>query len=237
MKILAIDTSAVTASCAVCEDGRLVAASELRSKMTHSQTVLPMVHDMLKNSALTLKGIDTLAVNVGPGSFTGVRIGVAAVKGMAFTDKKPCVAVSSLESMAYNFAGLPLDGIVCAVMDARCGQVYAALFRIEGETVHRLSPDAAISIENLKKMLISEKKSVFFVGDGANLCYTSLRSELPSSVLAPDRLRFQHAAGTAACAFVKAQAGELTDAAQLRPVYLRLPQAERELRAKQKAGT
>lgn len=237
MKILAIDTSAVTASCAVCEDGRLIAASEVRSKMTHSQTVLPMVSDMLKNSALTPDDMDVLAANVGPGSFTGVRIGVAAVKGLAFTDKKPCVAVSSLESMAYNFAGLPFDGTVCAVMDARCGQVYTALFRVEGDSVHRLSPDAAISIEDLKKMLISEKKSVFLVGDGANLCYTSLRSELPFLILAPDRLRYQHAAGTAAAAFVKAQAGELTDAAQLQPIYLRLPQAERELRAKQNAGT
>ena len=228
MKILAIDTSAVTASCAVCEDGRLIAASEVRSKMTHSQTVLPMVSDMLKNSALTLDDMDVLAANVGPGSFTGVRIGVAAVKGLAFTDKKPCVAVSSLESMAYNFAGLPFDGTVCAVMDARCGQVYTALFRIEGDSVHRLSPDAAISIEDLKKMLISEKKSVFLVGDGAQLCYnTCLDMGIPA-VLAPGNLVSQSAWGVAMAAFGQTPA----PAEELLPVYLRLSQAERERQAR-----
>ncbi len=232
MKILAVDTSAVTASCAVREEDKLIASAELRSKMTHSQTILPMVEDMLKNAALTLKDIGLLAVNVGPGSFTGVRIGVAAVKGLAFSDDIPCAPVSTLHSMAYNFVGLPGVQTVCAVMDARCGQVYTALFEVNGDTVMRLSADVAISIEDLKKELISLEKSVILVGDGANLCYTMLRETIPNLSLAPDHLRYQTAVGVAAAA---ADIDERCDAAALQPVYLRLPQAERELKARQAA--
>ncbi len=230
MKILAIDTSAVTASAAIVEDGALITATELRSKMTHSQTILPMVEDMLKNAALTLKDIDAAAVNVGPGSFTGVRIGVAAVKGFCFADNLPCVAVSTLESMAYNFVGLPEKHTVCAVMDARCAQVYTAMFEV-GETVTRLSPDEAISIEELGNRLRNSGKTVILVGDGAKLCYTALEKLVPNLCLAPDHLRYQNAVGVALAAFSKE---ERCSADALQPVYLRLPQAERELKAKQK---
>lgn len=229
MRILAVDTSAVTASCALTEDGKLVASAELRSKMTHSQTILPMVEDMLKNAALTIKDVDVLAVNVGPGSFTGVRIGVAAVKGIAFADEKPCVAVSTLHSMAYNFVGLPQVQTVCAVMDARCAQVYTALFEVQGDTVTRLTEDAAIPIAELKTQLLAMDKSVMLVGDGAALCYTALKDEVPSLLLAPDHLRYQNATGVARAA----QTAKFCAAASLQPVYLRLPQAERELKAKQ----
>ncbi len=230
MKILAIDTSAVTASAAVLEDGALITATELRSKMTHSQTILPMVENMLKNAALSLKDIDVAAVNVGPGSFTGVRIGVAAVKGFCFADDIPCAAVSTLESMAYNFLGLPEKQTVCAVMDARCGQVYTATFEV-GDAVTRLTPDEAISIEELGNRLKKTEKSVILVGDGAKLCYTTLEKVVPNLYLAPDHLRYQNAIGVAAAAYHSA---ERCDAAALQPVYLRLPQAERELKAKQK---
>lgn len=229
MKILAIDTSAVTASAAVLEDGALVTSTELRSKMTHSQTILPMVGDMLKNAALSLKDIDVAAVNVGPGSFTGVRIGVAAVKGFCFADNIPCVAVSTLESMAYNFIGLPTPQTVCAVMDARCAQVYTALFEV-GETVTRVTPDEAISIEELGNRLKKLEKSVILVGDGAKLCYTILKDTVDNLCVAPDHLRYQNAVGVAAAAY---RSEERCDAASLQPVYLRLPQAERELKAKQ----
>lgn len=229
MKILAIDTSAVTASAAVLEDGVLITATELRSKMTHSQTILPMVEDMLKNAALSLKDIDVAAVNVGPGSFTGVRIGVAAVKGFCFADNIPCVPVSTLESMAYNFIGLPEKQTVCAVMDARCGQVYTAMFEV-GDTVTRLLPDQAISVEELGNYLKNLKKTVILVGDGAKLCYTTLESTVPNLCIAPDHLRYQNAVGVAAAAY---RSDTRCDAAALQPVYLRLPQAERELKAKQ----
>lgn len=231
MRILAVDTSAVTASCAICEDDKLVASAELRSKMTHSQTILPMVEDMLKNAALTVEDIDRFAVNVGPGSFTGVRIGVAAVKGLAFADDKPCVPVSTLYSMAYNFVGLPGVQTVCAVMDARCGQAYTATFEVAGETVTRLTEDAAIPIEQLRSQLLALEKAVMLVGDGAALCYNALRDTAPDLTLAPDHLRYQSAIGVV----LAAQSLEVCSAAALQPVYLRLPQAERELKAKQAA--
>lgn len=207
-----------------------MASAELRSKMTHSQTILPMVEDMLKNAALTLKDVDTMAVNVGPGSFTGVRIGVAAVKGLCFAEDIPCVPVSTLESMAYNFKDMPAEYTVCAAMDARCGQVYTALFRVAGETVARLSPDEAISIEELGNRLKNFEKTVILVGDGAKLCYTTLEGVVPDLHLAPDHLRYQNAVGVASAAF---HSDTRCDAAALQPVYLRLPQAERELKAKQ----
>ncbi len=229
MKILAVDTSAVTASCAVTQGDRLVAVAELRSTMTHSQTILPMVEDMLKNAALTLQDIDLLAVNVGPGSFTGVRIGVAAVKGIAFTNNTPCAPVSTLHSMAYNFVGLPQVQTVCAVMDARCGQVYTALFKVDGETVTRLTEDAAISVTDLQQQLCALQKPVMLVGDGAQMCYTLMCETIPALYLAPDHLRYQTAVGVAAAA----QSVARCSADALQPVYLRLPQAERELKARQ----
>jgi len=230
MKILAIDTSATTASAAIVEDGALVASAELRSKMTHSQTILPMVEDMLKNAALTLKDIGLMAANVGPGSFTGVRIGVAAVKGLCFADDIPCAPVSTLESMAYNFWGLPAENTVCAVMDARCAQVYTATFSVKGETVTRLTPDEAISIEELGNRLKKLEKSIILVGDGAKLCYTTLGDTVPHLHLSPDHLRYQNAVGVAKAVTVS---DKRCKAAALQPVYLRLPQAERELKAKQ----
>lgn len=228
MKILAVDTSAVTASCAVTADGKLVTATELRSKMTHSQTILPMVEDMLKNAGLTADDIDLLAVNVGPGSFTGVRIGVAAVKGMAFMRDIPCAPVSTLSSMAYNFVGLPQVQTVCAVMDARCGQVYTALFEVAGDMVTRLTDDCAIAVVELQKQLTDLKKSVVLVGDGAQMCYTAMKENVPGLYLAPDHLRYQSAVGVAAAATCV----EPCKADALQPVYLRLPQAERELKAR-----
>ena len=231
MKILAVDTSAITASCAVTEEGKLIAAAELRSKMTHSQTILPMVQDMLKNAALALHDIDLLAVNVGPGSFTGVRIGVSAVKGIAFTGDIPCAPVSTLHSMAYNFVGLPQVQTVCAVMDARCGQVYTALFQVDGQTVTRLTDDTAISVTDLQQQLCALQKPVMLVGDGAQMCYTLMCETVPALYLAPDHLRYQTAVGVAAAA----QSVAHCSADALQPVYLRLPQAERELKARQAA--
>ncbi len=235
MNVLAMDTSAVTASCAIRNEKGIIAQSELRNGLTHSQTILPMITDMLKNAHISLDEIDLLAVNVGPGSFTGVRIGVAAVKGLAFTRNIPCAAVSTLESMVYPLRGLPIAGIVCAVMDARRGQVYNALFSVEGGSVERLAPDRAISIEDLKKELENVKKSVFLVGDGADLCYNLLQPIAIPLTVAPDPLKYQHAVGTAAVALRLYEHGETCPAEKLTPVYLRLPQAERELKAKQNA--
>ncbi len=229
MKILAMDTSAVTASVALFQDEQLVAVSELRTRMTHSQTILPMTEDLLKNAHWQIDDIDMFAVNVGPGSFTGVRIGVAAVKGLAFSSDAACVPVSTLQSMAYNFKGLYDSAVICAVMDARCNQVYTATFKVEGDTVSCMTDDAALSIDTLGTQLSDLQQPIILVGDGAKICYDQLKETVPDLRCAPDLLRYQSAVGVAAAAL---SAAEKCTAAELQPRYLRLPQAERELKAR-----
>lgn len=237
MRILAIDSSAVSASCCVWEDGKLLAQSAVNTRLTHSQTLLPMVRDMLENAQMALSEMDLLAVAAGPGSFTGVRIGVAAVKGLALPADKPCAGVSTLAAIAQNAGGLPLDGIVCAAMDARCQQVYTALFESRDGTLSRLTPDEALPLSELQNRLIDTKKSVFLVGDGADLCYTQMKGAVSGLTLSPPHLRYQSAYGVAVEAAAMAARGETVSGDRLLPLYLRLPQAERELRARrQKDG-
>lgn len=239
MNILALETSAGPASCAVTREGQVLASAYIHTPLTHSQTLLPMVEDMLKNAALSLAEMDVLAVAAGPGSFTGVRIGVAALKGLAFARNIPCAAVSTLAAMAHNAEGGGFDGVICAAMDARCRQVYTACFETSADGLRRLTPDEAVSTDELRNRLISYKKPIFLLGDGAQLCYTEFRDDpnLEKLYLAPPARRYQQATGVAAEAAVMASAGELIGAEQLQPVYLRLPQAERELRARMAAKT
>ena len=228
--ILAVDASSVTAAAALCSgDGAVVRSDFLHNGLTHSETLLPMIRRVLGDTSVA--DLDAIAVTAGPGSFTGVRIGVAAAKGLAFARNTLCVGVSTLAAMARLAEGLPFDGIVCAAMDARCRQVYTALFACENGRVSRLTPDEALSLDDLEKHLLSTKKSIFLVGDGAELCYNTFGNHMPGVVLAPPHLRYQQAVGVAA----EAAAGpeQAVSAERLQPVYLRLPQAERELRARQ----
>lgn len=230
MKILAVDTSATAASVAVAEENKLIGEFSINTALTHSQTLMPMVDDLLKNTGLSVNDIDAVAVNAGPGSFTGVRIGVAAVKGIAFPKNLPCVSVSTLESMAYNMLGN--DCIVCSVMDARCAQVYNALFRVNGYSVTRMTDDRALSLTDLKLELQNISEKIVLVGDGAVLCSNFLGSELENAMLAPFNNRIQTASSVAYAAFEKIKKGETLAADELMPVYLRLPQAQRELNKK-----
>lgn len=230
MKILAVDTSATAASVAVAEENKLIGEFSINTALTHSQTLMPMVDELLKNTGLSVNDIDAVAVNAGPGSFTGVRIGVAAVKGIAFPKNLPCVSVSTLESMAYNMLGN--DCIVCSVMDARCSQVYNALFRVKGCTVTRMTDDRALSLTDLKNELQNINEKVVLVGDGAVLCSKFLGSEIENIMLAPFNNRIQTASSVAYAAFEKINNGETVKADELMPVYLRLPQAQRELNKK-----
>ena len=166
MKILSVDTSATAASVALSEEGKLIGETFINTSLTHSQTLIPMVEQLLNNTKTEISDIDAIAVNAGPGSFTGVRIGVAAVKGLAFANNIPCVSVSTLESMAYNF--LSTDCIVCAVMDARCSQVYNALFEIKNGVVTRLCDDRALSLDDLKNELLSVDGRIIIAGDGTD---------------------------------------------------------------------
>lgn len=224
MLILSVDSSAAPASVCLYQDGKILADFYLNSGFTHSQTLMAMVESALKISCRTVSDIDAFAVNNGPGSFTGVRIGVSAIKGMAYAADKPCIAVSTLLSMAYN--SLTSDGIICACMDARRNQVYNALFRVSSGTVARLCEDRAISVADLLDELGSYDERVMLAGDGAQLVFDS--SENDNITLLPENIRYQRASSTAIAAFDKYNRGEALSPAALMPSYLRLSQAERE---------
>ena len=227
MNILALESSATACSAALCRDGELLAQSFQNSGLTHSATLMPMAVHLLENTGLTLEEMDVVAVAAGPGSFTGVRIGVAAAKGLAWPGDKPCAPCSTLESMAWPLAHLEGALIVCA-MDARRAQVYNALFLARGEGLERLTPDRAISLAELGEELKNFPEMKIVVGDGARLCYNTLREEVPGLTLAPVHLRMQSAWGVARAAEELIRAGALVSGAELAPVYHRLSQAERE---------
>ena len=222
MLILALESSAKAASVALCRDGVLIAQSQQCSGLTHSCTLLPMAEQMLKDT--NIADVYTIAVARGPGSFTGVRIGVSTAKGLAWGAQKPAIGVSTLGAMAYHGLAAGEGALVCAAMDARRSQIYNALFEIRGGKPVRLCEDRAISLAELGEELGKMQKSVFLVGDGAQLCYnTCLDMGIPA-VLAPGNLVSQSAWGVAMAAFGQTPA----PAEELLPVYLRLSQAERE---------
>lgn len=224
MLILSVDSSAAPASVCLYQDEKILADFYLNSGFTHSQTLMAMVESALKISCKTVADIDAFAVNNGPGSFTGVRIGVSAIKGMAYAADKPCIAVSTLMSMAYNC--LASDGIICACMDARRNQVYNALFRVSSGTATRLCEDRAISVADLLEELGSYDERIMLAGDGAQLVFDS--SDNDNISLLPENIRYQRASSTAIAAFDKYNRGEALSPAALMPSYLRLSQAERE---------
>lgn len=226
MLILALESSAKAASAALMEDEKLIAQYSQCSGLTHSRTLLPMVDDMLKNTENTIAGVDLIAVAHGPGSFTGIRIGVSTVKGLAWAADKMCVGVSTLEAMAWH--GVSSGGLVCPVMDARRSQVYNALFEIEGGRPQRLCDDRAIALEELAEEI--RGKNAFLVGDGAELTYKYMQSSGIDCRVAPQNLLYQSAWGVGMAALDKTP-GTADD---LLPVYLRLSQAERERQAKMK---
>ncbi len=226
MLILAFETSAKAAGVAVHDGVRLLAESYQYTDLTHSRTLLVMAQDALRQCEKTVHDVTHVAVAAGPGSFTGVRIGVAAAKGFAWGAELPCIGVSTLEAMAKGF-GLS-DGIVCAVMDARRAQVYNALFRMEKGVCTRLCPDRAIALEALCAELQGFDEPIFLVGDGSRLTYDTLCALVPDLRLPPEHRAQQRGAGVALAALDAVRAGECGDAEQLQPNYLRLSQAERE---------
>ena len=228
MKILALESSAKAASCAVLADGELLASAWQAAGLTHSRTLLPMVEGMLKNSELTMEAMDAVAVAAGPGSFTGLRIGIAAVKGLAWAAEKPCIPVSTLEAMAWPLAHLE-GSIVCA-MDARRQQIYNAVFLADGGALERLREDRALSLEEAAADLARLDGPMTIVGDGAQMCFDFFTARGIDCRLAPVHLRLQSAAGVALAAWRRRT--ETVSAQELTPVYLRLSQAERERLAK-----
>lgn len=220
MLILAIESSAKAASVALMKDEKLIAQYSQCSGLTHSRTLLPMVDDMLKNTENTIAGVDLIAVAHGPGSFTGIRIGVSTVKGLAWAADKMCVGVSTLEAMAWH--GVSAGRVICPVMDARRSQVYNALFEIKDGRPQRLCDDRAIALSELACEI--RGKNAFLVGDGAELTYEYMKNEGIDCRIAPPNLLYQSAWGVG----MAAQGKTPGTADDLLPVYLRLSQAERE---------
>ena len=237
MKILAIDTTAVTAAAALVEDGRILGTYQQNGTLTHSETMLNMVENLLSNAKVTPDMLDLLAVSAGPGSFTGVRIGVSIIKGLAFGQNIPCVPVSTLDALSENLRpmaeALGHDFYVCPVMDARRAQVYNALFHVEGGTAQRLREDRAISLAELKEDIKNLSEPVFLVGDGSVLCYNALKDAVQELELPPEHRMHQRAAGVALAARQMIARGEKGDGGALTPNYLRLSQAERERLARE----
>ena len=224
MKILALDSTAVVGSVALCEDTRMVAHYTLNTGNTHSQTLLPMIESALKCAEWEIDDLDLFAVSNGPGSFTGVRIGVATVKGLAFGKNIPCAGVSTLGALAYNLRYF--NGIICPVMNARRAQVYNALFSCENGVLTRLCPDRAISIAELDEELCSMDQPIYLVGDGYDITIDGL--EKTTVLPVPDELRVQSGYSVAMCGLAAYERGEAVDDAALAVVYLRPSQAERE---------
>lgn len=225
MKILALETSAKSVSCAVVENGAPLASNYQCTGLTHSRTLLPMIDALLKNAELSLGDIDALAIAAGPGSFTGLRIGIAALKGLAWAQEKPCLGVSTLEAMAENASHI--DGLIVGAMDARRSQVYNAVFEAANGTLTRLTADRAISLADLACELSGETKRITVLGDGGALAHRFLSEQGVPCTLAPAALLYQNAVGVGLAADRAYARGEAVSAQELLPVYLRPAQAER----------
>ena len=226
MKILAFDSTAKTASVALTEDERLLGLCNIDNGLTQSELLLPMAEDLLRSLKLSFKDIELLAVTAGPGSFTGVRIGISLVKGISFTRGIPCVSVSTLEALMQNISSL--RGILVPVMDARRNQVYNAIFRSDENGISRLTEDRAISIEDLASELSAYNEPIYLVGDGYQIAKKKLSEFDIKTLETPTLLINQNAYSTAVIAAKKYKLGEALSDTEISPVYLRLPQAERE---------
>lgn len=235
MKILSVEASASPASVAITENGKVLSSSYININLTHSQTLMNMVDGALKNVRLTIDCIDAFAVSAGPGSFTGLRIALSLIKGLAEPFNKPCVGVSTLEAMAYNHKSF--DGIVCCLMDARCNQVYNAIFSVKNGEIKRLVPDRAVLCEEVISDLngFAKTEKVLLCGDGADLLFSRL-DDKENITAACEPLKYQNAAGVGFLA-EKDFEDKAVSPDKLTPVYLRLPQAERELKAKKEKAS
>ncbi len=236
MKILAIDSSGLIASAALATEDAVLAEYTTNYKKTHSQTLLPMIDEIVKMTETELSTLDAIAVTAGPGSFTGLRIGSATAKGLGQALAKPLIAVPTTEVLAWNFCGS--DAVICPLMDARRSQVYTGLYRWNKETevMDCLFAQEAMAVEDIITEVNRLGQPVIFLGDGADAYRTVLseKTEVEFS-FAPVHMSKQRAASLAACAFVYAKEGKIQTAAEFVPTYLRKSQAEREREEKERA--
>lgn len=226
MKILAIDTSGLVASCAITESGKCLAEYTLNYKMTHSQTIMPMVDEIVRMTELDLKTVDYIACSQGPGSFTGLRIGAATAKGLAHGLNIDIIPVPTLSALAYNIFNT--DKLICPIMDARRNQVYTGIFRWRNGILETISPEYARSIDDIIEIAGTTGQEVIFLGDGVPV-YREKIVKHERFILAPSNCNLQRAASVAALAEVLVREGKAIKGSMFAPVYLRKPQAEREL--------
>ena len=225
MTVLGVDSSSKSAGAALVKDGKVLYESFLNVGLTHSQTLMTLIDDCFKNTSTDIAQVDCFAVTNGPGSFTGIRIGLACVKGLAFTNNSKCCIISTLEALSVNASNF--TGKIYCVLDARCSQVYFAEFISDGKTVKRLCEDCAITLEELKFKALGENENVILVGDGAELCYEYLVKDCPNVNITNENNRFVKGSSVALSAVKK---GIFFDAKDIVPEYLRLPQAQRNLK-------
>ncbi len=226
MIILAFDSTAKSASVAVTEDRRLLGLYNIDNGLTQSELLLPMAENLMKNLKLSFDDIGLLTCAVGPGSFTGVRIGVSLVKGIAFSKNIPCVSVSTLDALAESMRGI--DGIIVPCMDARRSQVYTATYRSHNGVLEKLTEDRAMSISDLKEELKSFGEKIYITGDGYGTVMKLLGDSTLDLRATPELLINENAYSIAKCAFTKYEMGEAVSDLEIAPTYLRMPQAERE---------
>lgn len=230
MLVLGIDTSAIVCSVGLLSDETCLVSRTVSDGLTHSETLLPLIKELLSDGKVGLSELDGISISHGPGSFTGLRIGISAVKGLAISQNIPCIGVSTLEALAMN--AIACEGaVLCPVMDARRGEFYNALFRVENGKLIRLSEDRAISGECLSEELKTFDQ-VLILGDGAGKFV--LQNPLHEASIAPEHLRFQSGESVARLGLAALKNGEACTCNELSPRYLRLPQAEREWREKNK---
>ena len=230
MVILGIESSAPSASVAIVKDGKLLADMFLNVGLTHSVTLMPLIKQAVDGAGISVSDIDAVAVTNGPGSFTGVRIGVSTAKGIAQPENKICVPVSTLEAIAYPLSDS--ECIAVAVMDARCQQVYCALFDCSNSEMTRITEDDAISLDSLCDILKQYNKKIILIGDGADITYNYLVDKIPDLYKASPLFKYQRASSVALLAEKMIADNKVTSAGELVPSYLRLSQAERELKKK-----
>lgn len=234
MKILALESSGLVASVALTSDGKMIGEYTTNLKKTHSQTLLPMLDELVKTLEIDLNEIDAIAVCAGPGSFTGLRIGSATAKGLGLALKKPLIPVPTVDGLAYSLYGT--ERVICPLMDARRQQVYTGLYTFEKEEFKIISAQQATSIETIIEKVNTLGRSVIFLGDGVPVYKDVIAAQVKVDYsFAPSHLAYQRAGAVAALAEIYYQQGRVESASAHRPDYLRLSQAERELMEKDHA--
>lgn len=231
MKVLAVDTSSVVATVALMEDERLLGEYSINNKKTHSQKLMVMIKEILAGLELKPSDIDVYAASIGPGSFTGLRIGVTTVKAMAYANSKPVIGVPTLDALAYNVVTSGL--IICPILDARNNQVFTALYRQKNNQLERLTEYMGIPVTELLQLIKEKDKAVIFVGDAVGLHKECFIAELGENCeFSPLAMRLQRGASVAEIALKMAKEGKFESSFELVPFYLRKSQAERELEKK-----